>query len=286
MNSLVEFYKSVEQQIQEFSDGIPERRISPEPSLEEMKSTVARFDFQHPVSSGEVIGDVVEMLDRWSLKSMHSQYFGFFNPSVIPISGLADLITAMYNPQLAIWSHSPVGYEIERHVLNFLMQKIGYDPDSSFAHFTNGGQESNTTAVIAAMIHKFPQWADEGDNGLPKQPVFYISDQTHHSFHKAAVGCGIGRRQIRAIATDEKQRMKIDELEKTIQHDLAEGIAPFLVVGTGGTTGVGAIDPLSEIAAIANKYGLWFHADAAWAGSVLLSSNLKHHLEESNSPTR
>jgi aromatic-L-amino-acid/L-tryptophan decarboxylase len=53
-------------------------------------------------------------------------------------------------------------------------------------------------------------------------------------------------------------------LEKQIISDRGAGLLPFLVVGTAGTVGTGAVDPLPEIAAICQKHDLWFHVDGAY----------------------
>jgi aromatic-L-amino-acid decarboxylase len=42
------------------------------------------------------------------------------------------------------------------------------------------------------------------------------------------------------------------------------------VVATLGTTGTVAVDPLKEIARLCEKYNLWLHVDAAFAGTALL----------------
>jgi glutamate/tyrosine decarboxylase-like PLP-dependent enzyme len=47
------------------------------------------------------------------------------------------------------------------------------------------------------------------------------------------------------------------------------------VVGTSGTTVIGAFDPLDEIATICEKHSVWLHVDAAFGGSVLVSRSLR-----------
>ena len=67
--------------------------------------------------------------------------------------------------------------------------------------------------------------------------------------------------------------MDVGELEKQIRADRAEGHLPFLVVGTAGTVGVGAVDPLPEIATICRKYDLWFHVDGAYGAFAAALQN-------------
>jgi len=73
--------------------------------------------------------------------------------------------------------------------------------------------------------------------------------------------------------------MDVAALEQQIQADLATGWFPLMVVGTAGTTGAGLIDPLTQIAGLAERFGLWFHVDAAWGGSAVLSPGLKPALQ-------
>ena len=49
------------------------------------------------------------------------------------------------------------------------------------------------------------------------------------------------------------------------------GLRPLMVIGSAGTTDVGAVDPLEAIARVAKKYDLWFHVDAAYGGFFLLT---------------
>ena len=79
-----------------------------------------------------------------------------------------------------------------------------------------------------------------------------------------------------------------EALEQQIEADRQAGLLPFMVVGTAGTTGAGLVDPLPQIADVANRFGLWFHVDAAWGGSAVLSPRLRSVLrgiEDSDSVT-
>ena len=50
---------------------------------------------------------------------------------------------------------------------------------------------------------------------------------------------------------------------------------PFLVVGTAGSVGTGAVDPFNEIAAVCKKHDCWFHIDGAYGGFAAALPELK-----------
>ena len=89
---------------------------------------------------------------------------------------------------------------------------------------------------------------------------------------------GLGRRAIRTVATDRDLKMDLDDLARCVAEDRRDGSTPFMVVGTAGTTGAGAIDPLPELARFCREEGLWLHADAAWGGGAIMSPRLRIHL--------
>lgn len=65
------------------------------------------------------------------------------------------------------------------------------------------------------------------------------------------------------IPSDEAGRMIASELDREIQKHKAQGHIPFFVSATAGTTVLGAFDPITEIADICDKHGLWLHIDVS-----------------------
>ncbi len=249
-----------------------DRRVGCEVDPAKIRRLLARrYDFTAPMAADALIADVARMLGDWTVDVTHPRYFGHFNPSVRPISVVADTLVALYNPQLAAWSHAPAANEIERHLVAFFAERIGFDPSAAEGHFTSGGQEANHTAVIAALVRRFPELPDRGLRSLPGQPTLYLSEEGHGSFEKIAVATGLGRAALRTIPTDERFRLDPSALQRAIEADRRAGHLPLLVVATAGTTASGAIDPLPELAAIARREELQLHVDAAWGGGALLS---------------
>src|SRR6266853_1956639 len=237
----------------------------------------SRYDFTKPVALDDVIADVERMLRTWQVQVTHPRYFGLFNPSVTLASILADTLVAMYNPQLAAWRTSPAANEIERHTLDWLTGKFGL-PANSFANFTNGGTESNLSAVVVALTRAFPDYGEGGLRQLVASPTIYVTDEAHHGFQKLAHMTGIGRRALRRVATDRDLKMDVGDLARRVAQDRRGGFAPFMVVGTAGTTAAGVIDPLPELARFCRSEDLWFHVDAAWGGAAVVSPRLRGHL--------
>jgi glutamate/tyrosine decarboxylase-like PLP-dependent enzyme len=229
------------------------------------------YPFSTPRPLDALIGEVAQMMRQWGLHTTNPKYFGLFNPNVTEASIAADALAALYNPQLATWSHAPCANEIEKFTLEFFLTRFGFSPDTSAAHFTSGGAEANHTAVVAALTYKFPLYGNTGVKSLTGHPVLYVSEQAHHSFFKIAHSTGIGRDGVRIVPVDRALRMDTRSLKNLITTDIHNGCIPFMVVGTVGTTPAGVIDPLEEIADICTKHALWFHADGAWGGAAVLS---------------
>jgi len=269
-----EFQNEFERLLAEIAHG----PIVPNVTPEEIRSYLtSRYDFKKALSLEAVVADVEQMLQTWQVQVTHPRYFGLFNPSVTLASVLADALVAIYNPQLANWRTSPIANEIERHTLGWLTAKFGL-PAETIATFTSGGTEANLSAVVVALTQAFPDYGEHGLQCLPAAPTLYLTQEAHNGYNKIAHMTGIGRKAIRMVATNRHLKLDLTDLERRVIEDRKNGFAPFMVVGTAGTTATGVIDPLEEIGQFCRKENLWFHADAAWGGAAIVSPELKHHL--------
>jgi len=132
---------------------------------------------------------------------------------------------------------------------------------------------------VVALTKAFPEYGEHGLRHLAGDPTIYLTEETHHGFNKIAHMAGLGRRSLRIVSTHPNLKMDLDSLTNRVMEDRKNGLLPFMVIGTAGTTAAGIIDPLAEIAQICNSQNLWFHADAAYGGAAALSPNLRHHLD-------
>ncbi len=203
----------------------------------------------------------------------HPRFFGYVaSPATAP-GAFADLIASTLNTNLTSWRSGPAATEIERTVIGWLASLIGYGGADRPAHglLTSGGSMANMTALL--MAHRAKAAPDVSSAGLWNSPApmtLYASDQIHMSIPKAADILGLGRAQVRLVTCDDNFRINAAALRQTIADDLKSGLQPFCVVGSAGTVNTGAVDPLDEIADIANEFNLWFHIDGAYGALAAL----------------
>ncbi|MCC6251638.1 MAG: aminotransferase class V-fold PLP-dependent enzyme [Bacteroidia bacterium] len=192
-------------------------------------------------------------------------HLGYIPGGGIFAAALADLLAAVTNPYAGVYFASPGAALIETEVVNWL-KKVFKFPNSATGVLTSGGSVSNLIAFTAARDKYGVK------NEMVKNSVVYLTEQVHHSAQKALRIIGLEDTILRNIPIDDKFRMQVKHLRNCIEQDLQQGLKPFLIIATAGTTDTGAVDPIDDIAEIALKFKLWFHVDAAYGGFFILSS--------------
>jgi len=213
---------------------------------------------------------IVPGITHWQ----HPKFFGYFPANSSPPSILAEMLIAAMGVQGMSWSTSPAATELEIRVMEWLREALGFDQG-----FTGVIQDSASSSTTIAMLVARERATDftVNERGYQNyQLTAYCSEEAHSSVEKAAKVIGIGRENLRKVPVDDHQQMRIDLLEQMIKDDRAAGKQPFFVVGAFGTTGTTACDDLAAINQIAKKNNLWFHVDAAYAGSALILPEIRH----------
>jgi len=206
----------------------------------------------------------------------HPRFFGYVASPSTPVGAYADLIASALNSNITCWRSGSAGTELERLVVRWLGALIGYDRDAK-GLLTSGGSMANMIALLIA--HRRKSGVDTARAGLWNSGppmTLYASEEVHLSIAKAADILGFGRDQVRVIACDERQRIRVDLLRQKIEADRREGLRPFCVVGSAGTVNTGVVDPLAELADVAAEFDLWFHVDGAYGAPGSLDERKKH----------
>lgn len=107
---------------------------------------------------------------------------------------------------------------------------------------------------------------------LPKL-VCYTSSEAHSCVQKAANLCLV---KFRIVKPDANDSLRGKALEEAIAEDVKNGLTPFFVVATVGTTSQCAFDNLTEIGEVCKKHQtLWFHIDGAYGGNAFILPEMR-----------
>ena len=254
--------------IASFLGSLRERPVTPGETPEKVRSALPLSSLpEEATPPWELLKETSDLLFEHSLFNGHPRFWGYITSSAAPIGALADLLASSVNSNVGAWDLSPVASEIEAQTIRWIAELIGYAPTCG-GLFVSGGNAANFVGFLAARRRKLG--AEVRTQGIrttmSRRPRVYCSAETHTWIEKAADHYGIGTDGIRWIPVNESLQMNVTALREQIQQDKDDGDAPFLVVGTAGSTGVGAVDALAELADICREYNLWLHVDAAYGG--------------------
>ena len=270
-NDLAELSSAATDLVRDYFESISERAVFPE---NHAGKTTQQLNTKLPVE-GAPLKDLIEecrtLLDL-NRHNGHPRFFGYVASGSTPIGAYGDLIASALNVNVTCWRSGPGATEVERMVIRWLGQLIGYDADAK-GLLTSGGSMANLIALLIASRRKTgAQTASSGlwNSGTPL--CVYASTEVHMSIPKAADILGFGRDYVRLVPCDDRLRMPVNQLRERIKHDVAQGLRPFCVVASAGTVASGTVDPLTDIAAVAKEFDLWFHVDGAYGAPAALDS--------------
>lgn len=209
------------------------------------------------------------LFDEWIPRSFTAPGPGYL--AYIPGGGLfpaalADFIADTTNRYTGVWQAAPLLVQLEANALDWLRDWMDF-PETTRGLFTTGGSMANFNAILCARERHLGADIRRG--------VMYTSTQVHHSVVKSARLAGIFEDRVRSIDVDDEFRMRVDALAEAIRRDRAEGLTPFLVVSSAGTTNTGAVDPLDAIANLCAAERLWHHVDGAYGAFFYMDPGLR-----------
>lgn len=240
-------------------------------SRKEMEALFLEEAPEKPENPEEVLQFVLDEVMTKSNIVSHPKSYSFVPGPSNYISAMADGLASGFNIFSGGWQASPAAAEIEIVAMNWLLKIFGFPQKKGGGIFTSGGSMANLTALATARNIKC------GDDF--SKAVIYLSDQAHSSNIKAIRVLGFRKEQIRIIPTDSEFKFSLNKLKNAIAKDRLEGLHPFCLIATAGTTNTGTVDPLSEIAKICKKEAIWFHIDGAYGGFAILSEAGKQLLK-------
>ncbi len=189
----------------------------------------------------------------------HPRFFAYVPGPGSFAGALGGWVAAATNLFVGTWLGGAGMAQLELEVLEWLRQALEL-PEGTTGVLTSGGSVANMSALAAARAHA----------GAPERGAVFTSEAAHYSFAKGARVIGLPEAAIRAVPTDARGRMRVDALRGALQAAVDGGEVPFCVCATAGTTSIGSIDPLTEIADLCAEFGVWLHVDGAYGAAVAL----------------
>ena len=195
----------------------------------------------------------------------HPRYAGQMLKPPHPIAVAGYLAAMLINPNNHALDGGPATGTMEKEVVASLASAFGF-PTDCLGHLTTSGTIANLEALwVARELH-------------PEQGIL-VSNQAHYTHERMA---GVLRMPVEVAASDGKGRLDLNAVEDALRRSTVG-----TVVATVGTTGLGAVDPVSDLLPLVRRYGARLHVDAAYGGfyrlltSVpdVLSPETARHLE-------
>lgn len=223
---------------------------------------------EEPKSFSQLLELLDTEVDRPGLNPASGKHAGYIPGGGVYPAAIADYLAAITNRYAGNFFSSPGAVRIENMCIRWMSDLVGY-PDKAAGNLTSGGSIANLIGMVTAR----------DDSGIKardfERAVIYTTRQVHHCVIKAIRFAGLREATVREIEMDDHYRMRTKALQNQIRADKNEGRIPLMIFASAGTTDLGAVDPLNEIADVAEKYTLWFHVDAAYGGFFLLTDHGK-----------
>ncbi|KAI5633982.1 pyridoxal-dependent decarboxylase conserved domain-containing protein [Phthorimaea operculella] len=209
----------------------------------------------------------------------HSPRFHAFYPTG---QSYASIVGSLLCNGLSVigfsWMSSPACTELEVVTLNWLGKLLGLpeeflncSPGPGGGVIQGSASEATLVGLLVAKdktIRRYKEMDPNVDEDILKTKfIAYTSDQCNSSVEKAGL---LGSMKMRLLKSDANGKLRGDTLKQAFEEDIAQGLIPCYCIANLGTTGTCAFDPLYELGPVCNKFNVWLHVDAAYAGSAFI----------------
>lgn len=243
------------------------------------KELLERYNFSLPSGQGrgkEGLMDAIQDILRYSVNTWDQGFMDKLTASTNPVGVISEIILGVLNTNVHVYHVSPALTVIEKVTAKAMASYFGFTGPHAGGVTCQGGSASNFTSLVIARNALYPDVKVNGGEGY--RFTVFTSEHGHFSVEKAAVAAGMGSSSVIGVPTSPDGRMDTVALRELILESKAQGRTPLYVNATAGTTVYGMFDPMHEIRAICDEFGMWMHVDGSWGGSVAFSSKHRHKL--------
>ncbi|GHB70556.1 pyridoxal-dependent decarboxylase [Streptomyces umbrinus] len=240
-------------------------------TVDALAPRIERIDLDKPLhDTTAVLDELEDVYLRDAVYFHHPRYLAHLNCPVVIPAVLGEAVLSAVNSSLDTWDQSAGGTLIERKLVDWTNERIGFGPAADGV-FTSGGSQSNLQALLLAR--------EEAKSDSHAKLRIFASEVSHFSVKKSAKLLGLSQDSVVSIPVGNDKRMQTVVLARELERCKRDGLVPMAVVATAGTTDFGSIDPLPEIAGLCEQFGAWMHVDAAYGCGLLASLKNRHRID-------
>ncbi len=234
-------------------------------------SSIASID-EAPANLSALLELLRSDVDTTGINPASGGQLGYIPGGGLFPSALGDYLAGISNRYSGVSFAGPGAARMEQSLVEWMCRLVEY-PDTAGGDLTSGGSMATLSAIVTARD------ARNLDLDVIPGTCIYLTGQAHHCIEKALHFAGIKDVRKRFVPMDEYHRMDVAGLNQMIDSDRNQGLKPWMIVASAGTTDTGAVDPIPEIARVAKQHDLWFHVDAAYGGFFLLCEEGRERLQ-------
>jgi glutamate/tyrosine decarboxylase-like PLP-dependent enzyme len=260
--------------------GLRERRVAPGDDDLAQLAELGGDLLDDPAPDEEILALLDRVGSPATTASAGPRYFGFVTGGSLPVAVAANMLAGAWDQNAFSAIASPVGAELERISLRWLVSIFGLPPES-YGALVTGTQQANFSALAAARNALLARsgW-DVEERGLRNAPPVRIvaGAEAHATLLRAVSLLGFGRGNVEFVAVDEQGRMRFDALPPLDDHTV-------LCIQAGNVNS-GAFDPAGDLCAAAHRANAWVHVDGAfglWARAAPRRADLAAGVELADS---
>ena len=211
----------------------------------------------------------------YGVGNTHPRFFGWVHGAGTASGLIADIAASAMNANLGGRDHGAI--YVEKQVVDWVRQMFGF-PEAASGLVVSGTSMATIIALKVARETVLGMAARTDGVGAHRL-VGYASSQAHNCVARAFDLLGLGAGALRPVPVNGAYEMDLTALAGMIAQDRADGLQPFLLIGTAGSVNVGAFDDLEALADLAEMQDMWFHVDGAFGAAGVLSETLRPRLK-------
>lgn len=279
-NNISFFFEQVQKKLYKLLQDKTKKGIQCVPPHELLKTALTLTENNQNHSIIEQLSQIIDLHISTGIKVNSSGYMARQFSSVIPVSAIYDVVNSLCPQPASFYECGPLPNVADKIIAKKFAEFLGWEDHNYGMISTSGASLANLTAVITARNIKYPNiWSKGNSTQKTVIPTIAIGADAHFSVSRIAGILGLGQQNIIILPLNKKRQICIKQAKSILNEAQQNGKDIFCIIGAAGSTSVGAIDPLKELADLAHQLNAWFHVDAAHSGSFLVSDILRNRVK-------